>query len=60
MTKDDNVQVMRDQGIADACAGREPLYVAVKGGFVSRGRVVAGELETRCAFAYTRAYEAKR
>lgn len=68
---DDNVQSMRDQGIADACAGREPLcWIVTDSGcdiLLRRGSDDVPQMlipddgeKYREAFAYARAYGANR
>lgn len=64
---DDNVQAMRDQGIADACNKAPPLVVIEgRAMYCAAGSWVVpldGQLVSvrhREAFAYARAYEANR
>lgn len=69
--QDTAVQSMRDQGIADACAGRAAKFWLSGGALLgalkhSNGasyeitREWDGEQEYRSAFAYARAYEAEK
>lgn len=61
---DDNVQAMRDRGIADACAGlpafawfdRGDLFASAPDGLPKR---VTDDARYREAFAYARAYAAE-
>lgn len=66
---DDLVQSMRDQGIADACAGRSAKFWINKLGHVLKSvpngakpvRIHSAQGEVyRAAFAYARAYEAEK
>ena len=62
------VQSSRDQGIADACAGRAPYaWFETNGQLFVRdsvippaSRVFEGEPDYRSAFAYARAFEQNR
>jgi hypothetical protein len=66
--QDDLVQSMRDQGIADACAGRAPWAWLTDGALFVGGRnpteaireVDTDSREYRTAFAYARAYASEK
>lgn len=65
---DSNIQTMRDQGIADACAGKparcwlsptgDEVFVREDSGRLSL--FASCDSEYRAAFVYARAYEANR
>lgn len=63
---DDNIQTMRDKGIADACSGTKPIAWIDEDGWVfvigpdGEPALPQTPTEYREAFAYARAFEANR